>query len=134
VRQRPDESSGAAHSGTTMSHEEKFMDGWFDMNKSKANDFYFNLKAGNGEVVLTSEMYTSKGSAEGGIASVQGNCSDDAHYECSTSTDGKFHFNLKAANHQVIGTSQLYATASSRDGGIASVKANGKSKTVRDNT
>jgi len=110
------------------------MDGWFDINKGKANDFYFNLKAGNGEIVLTSEMYASKGSAEDGIASVQVNCGDDARYECSTSTDGKFHFNLKAANHQVVGTSQLYATTSSRDVGIASVKNNGKSKTVRDNT
>jgi uncharacterized protein len=110
------------------------MDGWFDVNKSKTNDFYFNLKAGNGEVVLTSEMYTSRGSADGGIVSVQANCGDDASYERSTSTDGKFHFNLKAANHQVVGSSQLYATADSRDHGIASVKSNGKSTTVKDNT
>ena len=110
------------------------MNGWFDVNKSKADDFYFVLKAGNGEVVLTSEMYQSRGSADNGIASVQSNSNDDGRYERSTSADGKFHFNLKAANHQVIGTSQLYATAESRDVGIASVKNNGKSTTVKDNT
>jgi len=118
----------------TQSHQENPMDGWFDVNKSKASDFYFVLKAGNGEAVLTSEMYQSKSSADNGIASVQTNSGDDAMYERGTSSDGKFHFNLKAANHQVIGTSQLYTTAESRDAGINSVKQNGKSKTVKDNT
>jgi len=110
------------------------MNGWFDMNKSKADDFYFVLKAGNGEVVLTSEMYAARDSADNGIASVQANSIEDAQYERGMSKDGKFHFNLKAANHQVIGTSQLYATADSRDAGIASVMTNGKSTVVKDNT
>src|SRR6185436_14703122 len=101
------------------------MNGWFDVNKSKADDFYFVLKAGNGEAVLTSEMYKSQASADAGIASVQANSGADAHYERATATDGKFHFNLKAANHQVIGTSQLYTTEGSRDAGIKSVQENG---------
>jgi uncharacterized protein YegP (UPF0339 family) len=41
-------------------------------------------------------------------------------------------FNLKAANHQVIGTSQTYKTAESRDEGIASVKTNGPSAPLDD--
>ena len=110
------------------------MNGWFDVNKSKADDFYFVLKSGNGEVVLTSEMYASRSSADQGIASVQGNCGEDGRYERATSSDGKFRFNLKAANHQVIGTRQAYASEESRDAGISSVKENGKSKTVKDNT
>ena len=110
------------------------MNGWFDVNKSKADDFYFVLKAGNGEAVLTSEMYKTKDSANGGIVSVQANSGTDAQYERTTAADGKFHFNLKAPNHQVIGTSQLYATEGSRDEGIKSVQENGKSKTIRDNT
>jgi uncharacterized protein YegP (UPF0339 family) len=110
------------------------MNGWFDLNKSKADDFYFVLKAGNGEAVLTSEMYSSRDSADNGIASVQKNCGDEAAYDRATSTDGKFRFNLKAANHQVIGTSQLYVSADSRETGIDSVKSNGKSKTIKDNT
>jgi uncharacterized protein YegP (UPF0339 family) len=110
------------------------MDGWFDVNKSKANDFYFVLKAGNGEVVLTSEMYKSKDSANVGIASVQLNSAENGSFESSVSSDGKYRFNLKAANHQVIGTSQLYTTEGSRDEGIKTVKKNGKSKTIKDNT
>src|SRR5579859_1368094 len=101
------------------------MDGWFDVQKSKANDFYFVLKAGNGEVVLTSEMYSSRSAADKGIDSVRSNSGDDARYDRATSSDGKFHFNLKAANHQVIGTSQHYQSVGSREEGIISVKHNG---------
>lgn len=110
------------------------MNGWFDVNKSKADDFYFVLKAGNGEAVLTSEMYKSKESAHLGIASVQVNSGADGHYERAKAADGRFHFNLKAANHQVIGQSQLYASEGSRDAGIKSVQENGKSTTIKDHT
>src|SRR4029453_16106931 len=102
------------------------MDGWFDVNKSKADDFYFVLKAGNGEAVLTSEMYKSKDSANLGIASVQAHSGAGAQYQRGKAADGRFHFSLKAANHQLIGSSQLYATEGSRDAGIKSVQENGK--------
>jgi uncharacterized protein YegP (UPF0339 family) len=88
------------------------------------------LKAGNAETILNSELYVGKGSAQGGIASVHTNCSEDSRYERKTSSDGKAFFNLKAANHQVIGTSQMYSSESSREIGIASVKENGTTGTV----
>lgn len=110
------------------------MAGWFELSKSSNDQFRFVLKAGNGEVILTSELYTTRAAAEKGIASVRVNSPQDAHYEKKTATNGKFHFNLKAGNHQVIGTSQLYVTEQSRDKGIASVKTNGTSETVKDNT
>lgn len=110
------------------------MAGWFELNKGSDGQIRFVLKAGNAETILTSELYKAKGSAENGIASVQTNCADDSRYERKTSSDGKSFFNLKAANSQVIGTSQMYASETSRDDGIASVKANGTSKTVKDNT
>lgn len=110
------------------------MAGWFELSKSSNDQFRFVLKAGNGEIILTSELYTTRAAAEKGIASVRVNSPQDAHYEKKTATNGKFHFNLKAGNHQVIGTSQLYATEQSRDKGIASVKTNGSSETVKDNT
>lgn len=110
------------------------MAGWFELSKSSDGQFRFVLKAGNGETILTSELYKAKGSAEAGIASVQANCGNDARYEKNTSTNGKPYFNLKAANSQVIGTSQMYSSTSSRDEGISSVKANGSSKTIKDNT
>ena len=110
------------------------MAGWFELSKSSNDQFRFVLKAGNGEIILTSELYTTKAAAENGIASVRTNRPLDERYEKKTATNGKFHFNLKAGNHQVIGSSQLYASEASRDKGIASVKTNGASETVKDNT
>lgn len=110
------------------------MAGWFELSTSSDGQYRFVLKAGNGETILTSELYKAKGSAENGIASVQANCGADDRYEKKEASNGKFHFNLKAANHQIIGSSQMYASAQSRDAGIASVKTNGSSKTIKDNT
>jgi uncharacterized protein YegP (UPF0339 family) len=110
------------------------MAGWYELSNSNDGQFRFVLKAGNAETILTSELYKAKGSAENGIASVQNNCISDDRYERKESTNGKYFFNLKAANHQIIGTSQMYATAQSRETGVASVKTNGTSKTVKDNT
>ena len=110
------------------------MAGWFELSTSSDGQYRFVLKAGNGETILTSELYKAKGSAENGIASVQANCGADERYEKKEASNGKFHFNLKAANHQIIGSSQMYASAQSRDAGIASVKTNGSSKTIKDNT
>ncbi len=110
------------------------MAGWYELDKSSDGQFYFVLKAGNGEVILTSERYTTRPAAENGIASVQKNSPDEARYERKTSSDKREYFNLKAANHQVIGTSQIYASQAAREAGIASVKANGPNTTVKDKT
>ncbi|RRH90532.1 DUF1508 domain-containing protein [Variovorax beijingensis] len=110
------------------------MAGWFELNKSANAQYYFVLKAGNGESVLSSEQYAAKNSAENGIASVQANCTAEDRYEKKTASNGKLFFNLKAANHQVIGTSQMYGSEQTRETGIASVKTNGTTKTIKDNT
>jgi len=110
------------------------MAGWFELSKSSDEQYVFVLKAGNAETILTSERYKAKGSAEGGIASVQTNCGLDERYSRETAKNGKLYFNLKAANHQVIGTSQMYASKDACDTGIASVKTNGKTTTVKDLT
>lgn len=110
------------------------MAGWYELSKSSDGQFRFVLKAGNAEIILTSELYTTRAAAENGIASVQKNSSDESRYELKTASNGKFHFNLKAANHQIIGSSQMYATEASRATGIASVKTNGPSTTIKDLT
>jgi uncharacterized protein len=110
------------------------MAGWFELSNSSDGQFRFVLKAGNAEIILTSELYKAKASAENGIASVQVNCALEERYEKKESTNGKFYFNLKAANHQIIGTSQMYTTTQSRDGGIASVQSNGASTTIKEKT
>ena len=110
------------------------MAGKFEIKKSKDGEFYFHLKAENGQIILASEMYERKASAENGIASVKKNASDDKHYERKTSKNGEFMFNLKALNHEVIGTSQLYTTIESRDHGIESVKIHAPKAEVLDET
>jgi uncharacterized protein len=110
------------------------MAGKFELKKAKDGEFFFHLKAANGQIILASEMYKEKSSAESGIASVKKNAPDDARYERKNTKPGNFMFNLKAANDQVIGTSQTYKSAESRDEGIASVKANAASAPVEDET
>ena len=108
------------------------MASWFELSKSKDDQFKFVLKAANSEVILTSELYQTKASAENGIASVRANCETDARYELKSSTNGKFFFNLKAPNHQVIGTSEMYESPRAREIGINSVMSNGKTEFVRE--
>jgi uncharacterized protein len=110
------------------------MAGAFEIKKSKDGQFYFHLKAANGEIILRSETYTEKASAKNGIESVKKNAADDSRYERKEEKNGKSMFNLKAANHEVIGTSQGYASTSGREEGIASVKTNAPNAAVHDET
>lgn len=110
------------------------MSGWYEISHSNDQQFRFVLKAGNGEIILTSELYKVKASAQNGIESVQKNSADDSRFERLTAKNGKPYFNLKAANHQIIGTSQFYASEQSRDKGIESVKTNGASTQIKDLT
>ena len=105
------------------------MAGKFVLKKGRSGQFSFNLVAGNGQVVLTSETYKTKKSAENGIASVGKNCGNDSCYERKVAKDGKPFFTLKAGNGQVIGKSQMYSSNAAMEKGIASVKNNGGSRT-----
>jgi len=110
------------------------MAGKFELYKDNAGEFRFRLKAGNGENILASEGYTQKASAENGIESVKKNSTDEGRYEKKETSAGKFMFNLKSSNGQVIGTSQSYTSTSSRDGGIESVMNNAPDAAVDDQT
>jgi uncharacterized protein YegP (UPF0339 family) len=107
------------------------MAGWYELTSNDKGQHSFVLKAGNGEVILRSEQYESKASAENGIASVQKNSPSAERFESKDASDGRKYFVLKAVNHQVIGTSQMYQSAASRDNGIESVKTNGSTTTVK---
>ena len=106
----------------------------FEITKRKNGEFQFNLKAGNGQVILTSEGYTTKANCQNGIDSVRKNSTIDERYDKKSSTNNKFYFNLKATNRQIIGTSEMYESESSRDNGIASVKKNASTADVLDLT
>ena len=99
----------------------------------------FDLKAGNGEVIATSEVYTSEKACRNGIASVQKNAPVAAvekqtvegyavekhpKFEVYTDKAGEFRFRLKATNGQIIAVSEGYKAMASCMNGIESVKKN----------
>jgi uncharacterized protein YegP (UPF0339 family) len=110
------------------------MAGKFDLKKSTSGKFYFNLKAGNGQIILTSEMYEAKGGATNGIESVKRNAPDDKRYERKQTKDGEPYFVLKAGNGEIIGRSENYSSTASMENGIESVKENAPTAAVEDNT
>ena len=108
--------------------------GKFVITKRSNGEFQFNLKAVNGQNILSSEGYSSKANCENGIESVKKNSQDDAKFDRKTSSNGKYYFNLKATNGQIIGTSEMYEAEVGRDNGIDSVKTNAADATVDDQT
>ncbi|MCG7500607.1 YegP family protein [Tenacibaculum sp. Mcav3-52] len=106
----------------------------FEIKTDKSGQFRFNLKAGNGQTILVSEAYTTKAACNNGIESVKTNSQDDNKYDRLTAKDGSPYFNLKAANGQIIGTSEMYSSKDAMENGIASVKKNAPNATVEDNS
>ena len=99
----------------------------------------FDLKAGNGEVIATSEVYNTEASCRKGIASVQKNAPIAAvedqtaegyavekhpKFEVYQDKAGEFRFRLKARNGEIIATSEVYTTKAACENGIASVRKN----------
>ena len=106
--------------------------GTFEIKRAKDGQFYFNLKARNGEIILTSEMYAAKASAQNGIESVKTNARLDLRFERKTSVRGEPYFVLKAANGEPIGVSEMYSSSSARDNGVESVKHHAPEAQVED--
>lgn len=106
--------------------------GKFEISNRTDETFMFNLKASNGEIVMTSQGYTAKSACQNGIESVKANCSDKKMFTKETASDGSHYFNLTAVNTKIIGTSQMYASAQGRDNGIDSVRKNAPKAEVID--
>jgi uncharacterized protein YegP (UPF0339 family) len=104
----------------------------FVIEKGGSGKYRFNLKAGNGEIILSSETYESKQGAERGIESVKVNAPVDSKYERKTASNGQPYFVLKAANGEPIGRSETYSSNSAMAGGIESVKKNAPGAAVED--
>ena len=99
----------------------------------------FDLKAGNGEVIATSEVYASEAACRNGVASVMKNAPVAAvenqtvegyavekhpKFEVYTDKAGEFRFRLNATNGQLIAVSEVYKAIASCMNGIESVKKN----------
>ncbi|MFM9952246.1 MAG: YegP family protein [Saprospiraceae bacterium] len=107
----------------------------FEIFQSETSDkFYFRLKAGNGQIILSSQAYASKASCKNGVESVKTNAASDANFERKEAANGKFHFNLLAANKQIVGSSQMYASKATMENGIQSVMTTAPQASVEDLT
>lgn len=106
--------------------------GSFVISKRKNGEFQFVLKAGNGQVILASEGYTTKAACENGIESVKKNSQEDKRFDRLEAKNGKPYFNLKATNGQIIGTSEMYESVAARENGIASVAKNAPDADVKE--
>ena len=106
--------------------------------KETGTGFKFNLKATNGQVILDSEVYTTKAACLNGIESIKKNCVGEVEdqtvenyaevkhpkFELYEDKAGEFRFRLKAKNGEIIGVSEGYKTKASAENGIESVKKN----------
>lgn len=110
------------------------MAGKFEISKRKNGEFQFNLKAANGQVILTSEGYSQMAGCTNGIESVRKHSANDKFFERKTAKDGSPFFTLTASNGQIIGKSEMYKTNASCENGIASVKKNAADAKVVDLT
>lgn len=108
--------------------------GKFVITKRKNGEFQFDLKATNGQVILSSEGYTTMAACKNGIESVMKNAADEGRFERKEAKNGSPYFVLKAGNGQIIGTSEMYSSDASRENGIASVMKNAPGAEVVDET
>ncbi len=110
------------------------MAGKFELKKGASGKYSFNLKSGNGQVILTSQTYATKPSALAGIESVRKNSRVAARFTRKQASDGSPFFVLTATNGQTIGKSQMYSSEKSMENGIASVTTNAAAAAVKDTT
>ena len=106
------------------------MPGRFERRKTSNGQYRFNLRAKNGETVLTSESYRSRGGELNGIRSVQANARSNAAFERRKASNGKHYFVLKAKNRQIVGRSELYNTTRAMENGIKAVRRDAPSAKV----
>lgn len=107
--------------------------GKFTVKKRANGEFSFDLAAGNGEVILAGEGYTTKENCLKGIESVKKNSQDEARFKHEIAKDGRHYFNLTAGNGQIVGTSQMYASHDNCLKGIASVMKNAPDAAIEEN-
>lgn len=101
---------------------------------TKNNEYYYRLKAGNGEPILSGESYKSKQGCLNGIASVKKHAPDDNNYQRRDVSSSNFTFNLKASNGEIIGRSENYTTKAARENGIEAVKCDAPTAPIEDLT
>ena len=95
-----------------------------------SGQYWYHLRADNGEIVQSGEGYTAKASCENGIRAVQANCQPQCFQSFLES--GQYGFNHVAANGEIIGRSEKYTTAQARDHGIQVVLREALKASIQD--
>lgn len=96
----------------------------FDLFEDAAGEYRFHLAASNGEILVSSEGYSSRTAALNGILSVLDNAGFTSRYVVFDTPSGGAYFNLRAGNHAVIATSEIYASRDNAWRGVdATVRA-----------
>lgn len=112
--------------------------GKYIVSAAKNGGYHFVLKAGNGEVIASSEVYTTLNACKNGVESIRKNCGAEVEdttskrgvkqtnpkYEIYMDKKGEYRFRLKAVNGEIIVVSEGYTAKSSCKNGIDSVKRN----------
>ena len=106
----------------------------FEIYQDKAGEYRFRLQGTDGRTLLRSEGYRKRRGAVNGVSAVKKNARNDARYDRQTSPTGKPSFNLKAGNHQVIGSSRMFPSAAQMDTAIKLIKEAAPVSKVRDLT
>ena len=100
------------------------MAGKFELYQDKGGKFRFRLKAGNGQIILASNAYADKTSAQDAIKQAQSCAKKDGCFERKEAQNGHAIFNLTDGAGHVLGKSEQYSSNSACENGIASVKKN----------
>ena len=95
-----------------------------------SGQYWYHLRADNGEIIQSGEGYTAKASCEDGIQSVKANCQPQSFEPYFNA--GQYGFNHVAANGEIIGRSEKYTTAQARDHGLQVVLRDAPSARVED--
>ncbi len=93
----------------------------FEVFKGLDNKYYFHLKAGNGEIVLGSEAYSSKANAKKGVASIRTNGADPENFELREASNGQSYFVLKAGNGEIIAHGEMYSSLSNAEAAVTAI-------------
>jgi len=101
--------------------------------KSEAESpFTFVFTNKDGGALVRSENYKQKASCMNGIESVRKNCLKDSRYELKTAKNGKFFFNIKASNGQIVGTSGFFDSEDARKNAITYLKKYAPKATIEE--
>lgn len=104
--------------------------GQFEVLSGGNHQYYYNLKADNGQVILTSHRHATIEGCLRAIDSVKKHSAYDSQFDRKNAMDSKFYFNLKSFSNEIIGVSKMYNSGETRDRDIEAVKKNAQNSEI----